>query len=79
MLVLSGIGVALVFPWSAPLVDAIDPFVGLFAVLAYYAGFAPPFWLRRYWQLSEMPRFLRQTVSRGLENRLRPRWIGCAR
>ncbi len=62
-LLVLGIGVALVFPWSAPLVDTINQFVGLFAVLAYYAGFAPPFWLRRYWQLSEMQRFLRQTVG----------------
>ncbi|MCC6605946.1 MAG: GAF domain-containing protein [Anaerolineae bacterium] len=62
-LLVLGIGVTLVFPSSAPLFDTINQFIGLFVVLAYYAGFAPPFWLRRYWQLSEMQRFLRQTVG----------------
>jgi signal transduction histidine kinase len=32
-------------------------------MLAYYAGFATPFWLRRYWQLTELQRFLRKTTG----------------
>lgn len=62
-LLVFGIGLTLIFPWLMPLFDTLNQFIGLFAVLAYYLGFATPFWLRRYWQLSEMQRFLRQTAG----------------
>ncbi|MBK8905823.1 MAG: GAF domain-containing protein [Anaerolineaceae bacterium] len=54
-------GVTAVLPGLASVFETLNQFIALFAVLAYYAGFATPVWLRRYWQLREMQRFLRQT------------------
>ena len=62
-LVLLGAELINIWPSAAPVIDIINSFLALFAMFAYYAGFATPFWLRRYWQLSELQRFLRQTAG----------------
>lgn len=62
-LLILGVGVTVVFPWTGIVIDTLNRFVALFAVLAYYVGFATPFWLRRYWQLGELQRFLRNTAG----------------
>lgn len=60
-LVIINAGLVNLFPSARPFLSTLNQFFGLFAMLAYYAGFATPHWLRRYWQLSELHRFLRQT------------------
>jgi signal transduction histidine kinase len=62
-LVILGAGLSAIWPLVAPVISTINQFWGLFAMFAYYAGFATPHWLRRYWQLSELQRFLRQTAG----------------
>src|SRR5688572_30935639 len=53
--------------------DAIfAPFIQVIALLSglgYYFGFAPPRWLRQYWQLSELPLFMRLTSERKTSDR----------
>lgn len=36
------------------------------AAVTYFLGFAPPRWLRRYWQLNELHRFLRYTSGHSI-------------
>jgi signal transduction histidine kinase/DNA-binding response OmpR family regulator len=54
----------------APWVQFLWLFFAL-AALSYYFGFAPPGWLRRAWQLSELERFLREGTGRSIGERAR--------
>ncbi len=54
-------GLVSLFPAAAPLFSLLNQFIGLLSMLTYYLGFATPQWLRQYWQLSELQRFLKQT------------------
>lgn len=54
-------GVVTVFPAAAALLNPINQIIGLLSMFSYYLGFATPYWLRHFWQLSELQRFLRQT------------------
>jgi signal transduction histidine kinase len=56
-------GMSAVFPTAGPVISNINQVIVLLAMLSYYAGFATPQWLRRYWQLSELHRFLQQTAG----------------
>ena len=56
-------GVIIVLPALNAFVAPQMQVLALFAALAYYLGFAPPRWLRQFWQLLELQRFLR-TVAR---------------
>ena len=58
-----GVGLTLVLPRLAGILNTLNQFFGLFAVLAYFIGFGTPLWLRRYRQLNEMQHFLRQTAG----------------
>ncbi len=53
--------------------DAIlTPLIQILALLSglsYYFGFAPPRWLRQYWQLSELPHFMRLSGERKTSDR----------
>ena len=60
-LVILNAGLSSIFPSVQPFLSTVNQFFGLFAMLAYYTGFATPYWLRRYWQLSELHQFLRRT------------------
>jgi PAS domain S-box-containing protein len=44
-------------------------FLGLASGLAWYFAFAPPGWLRQYWQLRELQRFLRAQAGQAAEAR----------
>lgn len=50
-------------PFPNELADFIFEIMALLAAITYYLGFAPPRWLRRAWQLSELHRFLRQSAG----------------
>ncbi|HUR68757.1 MAG TPA: response regulator [Candidatus Thermoplasmatota archaeon] len=64
-------GVGIVRPDLADLVDlAIQPLAVLF-ILSWYAGFSPPRWLRRGWQLQEVQRYLDDTSGRSVDERAR--------
>jgi PAS domain S-box-containing protein len=49
------------------IIGTIIQVLALFAGIGYYFGFAPPRWLRQYWQLSELPNFMR--VAAGQKSR----------
>jgi PAS domain S-box-containing protein len=48
-------------------INSLIQLLVMFSALSYYLGFATPRWLRQYWQLSELPNFMR--VSVGPKNR----------
>jgi signal transduction histidine kinase len=48
---------------------ALVQFSAMLAGVAYYFGFAPPRWLRRMWQFTELYRFLSQSGGRPVEER----------
>lgn len=54
-------GVSLAVPAAAGIISPLNRLFGLLAILSYYGGFAPPRWLSRTWQLSELYYFLGQT------------------
>lgn len=56
-------GVRRVLPAADLAIEIITPWIVLLAMLSYYAGFATPGWLRRYWQLAQLQRFLQQTAG----------------
>jgi signal transduction histidine kinase len=56
-------GLSPLLPVASPAFTTTNAFLGLLSMLSYYAGFATPRWLRRYWQLAELQRFLRQTAG----------------
>jgi signal transduction histidine kinase len=56
-------GINAVASATRPTLSLFSQVSGLLSMLSYYAGFAPPRWLRRFWQLSELHRFLRQTTA----------------
>lgn len=58
-------GIDVFVPTVQPILSPFSQVLGLLAMLSYYAGFAPPRWLRRSWQLAELYRFLRQMAVRG--------------
>src|SRR5690606_34498806 len=49
------------FPALGELGDIVFALMAMIATLSYYLGFAPPRWLRRSWQMSELHSFLRQS------------------
>ncbi len=51
-------GIAGLIPALAPITALLVQFLVLICVLAYYFGFAPPRWLRRHWQLTELHHYL---------------------
>lgn len=60
-LAIFGAGLANAFPAAAPVISLINQFAAVLAMFSYYLGFATPYWLRQYWQLAELQRFLKQT------------------
>lgn len=52
-------------PSSAPagLAELLPQLLAVPAALSYYLGFAPPRWLRKTWQLTELQRFLQVAVA----------------
>ncbi len=60
-LVIFASGLASVLPAAAPVIGYFNQIIGLLSMLSYYFGFATPQWLRHYWQLSELQRFLKET------------------
>ena len=51
-------GLVALIPQKAELVRDVTSLLVLGSALAYYAGFAPPHWLRRIWQMDEFRRFV---------------------
>ncbi|MBV9120453.1 MAG: hypothetical protein JOZ39_07070, partial [Chloroflexi bacterium] len=53
---------------GAPM-QIVDDVLGLVCALCYYAGFAPPAWLRRIWQQAEFQKYLAGTRGHSAEDR----------
>jgi signal transduction histidine kinase/DNA-binding response OmpR family regulator len=62
--------VALVAPSAAAVARGVSGLLGLASGLAYFAGFAPPRWLLRTWQVAEVQRFFWVLSGRSAEERL---------
>ena len=60
-------GINLVLPKNLSTTSLISQGLGTFSVVCYFLGFAPPRWLRRAWQQSELHKFLHR--STGLRSR----------
>jgi signal transduction histidine kinase len=61
VLVFAGIGTAA--PASAGFWAALGQVAGAVSAIAYFAGFAPPGWLRRLWQQPELDHFLQRAAA----------------
>lgn len=48
----------------------VTSLMGISSVISYFVGFAPPAWLRRAWQMSELTDFLSRLDGRTAEERL---------
>ena len=60
-LIIFNAGLVTLFPAAAAAIAPFNQLISLISMLSYYFGFATPYWLRHFWQLSELQRFLRQT------------------
>ncbi|HEV8634245.1 MAG TPA: response regulator, partial [Chloroflexota bacterium] len=58
------------FPAATELAGVVSQLTALGSAAAYYVGFAPPRWLLRAWQMSELRRFLLAVGGRSAEERL---------
>ena len=57
-------------PVLAPVVQTLTPLLALACAVAYYAGFTPPGWLRRAWQLAEFHRYVSNLAGQSPEERV---------
>jgi PAS domain S-box-containing protein len=67
-LIMAGTGVFV--PAFASLTTALVLAAGIGCALAFYLGFAPPRWLRRAWQLTELDSFLTRLGRRSAAERM---------
>ncbi|MGH2607380.1 MAG: sensor histidine kinase, partial [Anaerolineales bacterium] len=63
-------GVAVVLPRVSAVTAPAGQALAILSVLSYYAGFTPPRFVRRFWQLGEVYQFMRQASGRSPEHRL---------
>jgi PAS domain S-box-containing protein len=64
------LGLAAVVPILKDLITALTLLIIAASALTYYIGFAPPRWLRRTWQLTELRSFLLHISSKPVGERL---------
>jgi signal transduction histidine kinase len=63
-------GISQVLPIDTMITAPLSQFFGLLCIVSYYLGFAPPRWLRRVWELSEVERYLRTTMGYAARERV---------